>query len=76
MGTSSEMAGVKKYIKYPDAFVLKIPKNISSTLRIALRYTSVSKVYSDAHWSVLEIFLGILSTTSYGFEHYLFANLL
>ena len=27
-------------------------------------------MYFDAHWNVLEIFLGILSTTSSGCEHY------
>ena len=58
----------KKYITFSLSFVPKIPKNISSTLRRALRKSIVSVLLS-----VLKIFLGILSTNQSIIKHYNFA---
>ena len=67
------MAILYKYYSNLSLCVLKIPKNNSSTFSGALENTFLIDVYSSAIWSVLEIFLGILSTNLEAFEHYLFA---
>ena len=61
----------KKYITFSLSFVLKIPKNISSTLRRALRKSTVSVTVLSL-LSVLKIFLGILSTNQSIIKHYNF----
>ena len=62
----------KKYITFSLSFVPKIPKNISSTLRRALR-KSIVLVTALSLLSVLKIFLGILSTNQSIIKHYNFA---
>ena len=62
----------KKYITFSLSFVLKIPKNISSTLRRALRKSIVSVTVLSTLLSVLKIFLGILSTNQSIIKHYNF----
>ena len=64
----------KKYITCSLSFVLKIPKNISSTLRRALRKPIVSVTVLSTLLSVLKIFLGILSTNQSIIKHYNFTT--